>query len=105
MKLPDDPFIQELLPEFVETWLSDIDSQYSDLVNTKNGDDLYRMAHTLKGSCFQFGLDDVANMGIALMGLAKDKDWGRAMAMKIPIRNAFAEVKQFLDENPIVPNS
>ena len=101
MKIPDDPFIQELLPEFVDTWLQDIDEQYSKYVDAKNTDDLYRLAHTLKGSCFQFGLDDIANMGIALMQLAKDKDWGRAAKLKDPIKNGFAEVKKYLEENPI----
>lgn len=101
MKIPDDPFIQELLPEFVDTWLDDIDTQYTALVESKNADDLYRLAHTLKGSCFQFGLDDIANMGIALMGLAKDKDWGRAAGLKKPIRESFAQVKDYLDKNPI----
>lgn len=101
MKIPDDPFIQELLPEFVETWLNDIDAQFNMLIETKNADDLYRMAHTLKGSCFQFGLEEIANMGIELMGYAKEKNWEKAMSLKAPIRNIFAEVQKYLDENPI----
>ncbi len=101
MKLPEDPFILELLPEFVDTWIIDIDSQYSDLVETKNADDLYRMAHTLKGSCYQFGLDDVAILGIELMGFAKEKDWGRALQLKAPIRKSFQDMRDFLDSQPV----
>lgn len=97
MKIPDDPFIRELLPEFVDTWISDIDTGYSKFVETKDSAELYRLAHTLKGSCFQFGLDDIANMGIELMGYAKAENWEKAAEMEEPLRKAFAEVKVFVD--------
>ncbi len=102
MKLPDDPFILELLPEFVDTWIADIDEQYSKLVDEKNSQDLYRLAHTLKGSCFQFGLDDIANLGIELMGCAKEGNWDKALSLKEPIRNLFVEMRNFLVEKGIV---
>ncbi len=98
MKIPEDPLIQELLPEFVETWLNDIDEQFNTIIESKNADDLYRMAHTLKGSCFQFGLDEIANMGIELMGYAKEKNWMKAKSMKAPIRNSFVDVQNFLNK-------
>jgi HPt (histidine-containing phosphotransfer) domain-containing protein len=101
MKLSDDPFVRELLPEFVDNWISDIDSQFKQLIETKNSEDLYRFAHTLKGSCFQFGLDHIAQLGIELMGYAKEKDWERAAAMEDKIRSSFLEVKEFLQNNPI----
>jgi HPt (histidine-containing phosphotransfer) domain-containing protein len=101
MKLSDDPFVRELLPEFVDNWISDIDSQFKQLIETKNSDDLYRFAHTLKGSCFQFGLDHIAQLGIELMGYAKEKDWESAAAMEDKIRSSFLEVKEFLQNNPI----
>ncbi len=101
MNIPDDPFIRELLPEFVDSWIDDIDNQYSALIESKNEAELYRLAHTLKGSCFQFGLDDVGNMGIELMALARAHNWDKAAEMKEPIRNSFLAMRQFLFENPI----
>ena len=71
MKLPDDPIILEILPEFVDQWLDDLTHLFPTLVATKNSQDLYRMGHTIKGSCAQFGLDDVSLMGIELMSYAK----------------------------------
>lgn len=101
MMIPDDPFVRELLPEFVDTWIGDLDSQYRILVETKNAEELYRLAHTLKGSCFQFGLDDIANMGIELMNVAKDKNWTKAATFELPLKNSFIKVKEYIEANPL----
>ncbi len=101
MNIPEDPFIRELLPEFVDTWIADIDSQYKELISSKNTSELYRLAHTLKGSCFQFGLNDIANMGIELMALAKEGNWDKAAAMELPLKNYFVKVKEYIEENPL----
>lgn len=99
MKIPDDPFVQELLPEFVDTWIADFKEQYNKYIVDKNSSELYRLAHTLKGSCFQFGLDDIAEMGIRVMGFAKALDWVSASKMEEPILNAFVEVKVFVKKH------
>lgn len=99
MKIPDDPFVKELLPEFVDTWISDISTQYQSLLEKKNSEDLYRMAHTLKGSCFQFGLDEIAHLGIELMGYCKTKDWPKIVQMESQLLKTFYNVKKFLEEN------
>lgn len=98
MKLSSDPFVLELLPEFVDNWLADLEN-LSGIFSSRNADDLYRFAHTLKGSCFQFGLDHIAQMGIELMGYAKNFDWDNASAMEEKIRNSFLEVKTYLENN------
>lgn len=98
LKIPNDPFIQELLPEFVDSWIKDIDEQFDTLISSRNSQDLYRLAHTLKGSCYQFGLDDIAAMGIELMGYASDNDWNKCIQMKQPIKNSFLSVKEFLSK-------
>lgn len=101
MKLSDDPYVRELLPEFVDTWLSDLDSKFKDLIEAKATEDLYRFGHTLKGSCFQFGLDDIAQLGIELMDYAKKNDWGNASQMEDKIRKALLDVKQYLEANSL----
>lgn len=101
VKIPEDPFIQELLPEFIETWISDLDNQFDNLIASQNDADLYRLAHTLKGSCAQFGLDDISKMGIELMGHTKNKDFETAATYGPPLKAAFRYVKQYLEENPI----
>lgn len=99
MKMPQDPNILELLPEFIDTWLEDIQSQFKDLILSENADDLYRMAHTIKGSCLQFGLDDIASYGIELMGYAKNKDFEKAKDMEEKIITAFKEAKTYIENN------
>ncbi len=96
MNIPDDPFVKELLPEFIDTWIQDLDSQYKDLIENKKNDELYRFGHTLKGSCFQFGLDDIAALGIELMGYSKENNWGKAAEMEQRIRSAFVEVRDII---------
>lgn len=99
MKIPDDPIIQELIEEFVDDWINEIDTKYSTLIEEKNSDDLYRLAHTLKGSCFQFGLDEIAELGISLMDHAKAKNWEKAATYKKPLQEKFAEVKKIIEES------
>lgn len=99
MNIPEDPFVRELLPEFVDTWIEDIDAQFDDLINGKQDAELYRFGHTLKGSCFQFGLDELGNLGIELMGYAKTLNWDRAVAMKPVIRGKFMDYKNYLENN------
>ncbi|HPI20178.1 MAG TPA: Hpt domain-containing protein [Candidatus Kapabacteria bacterium] len=101
MKIPEDPFIRELLPEFVDTWMQDITNQYSIFIKEKNGAELYRLAHTIKGSCFQFGLDEIAEMGITIMGYAKAEDFESAAPMEKKLIDSFSNVKKFIAENNI----
>ena len=96
MKLPDDPFILELLPEFLDTWIEELNGQYLILVQTKNEQDLYCMGHTIKGSCAQFGLEDVSKMGIELMGFARAHEWDKALDIREKILKAILEMKQFI---------
>lgn len=99
MKIPEDPFVRELLPEFVDTWIDDIKTQMTPLIESKNPDELYRLGHTLKGSCFQFGLDDIAEMGIKVMGYSKKGEWDKAAEMEPKIIESFEKVKKFVEEN------
>ena len=101
MKIPEDPFVRELLPEFVDTWLNDIDSQFNQLIIDKNADDLYRFAHTIKGSCLQFGLDDIAALGIQLMEFAKRADWEKAKGYDLSMKKLFLEVKDLIESGEI----
>lgn len=93
INIPQDPFIQELLPEFIDTWIEDLDTQFDNLVITENEADLYRLAHTLKGSCYQFGLDDIAVLGVELMAVARNHNWELAKEYGIKLKEGFAFVK------------
>ena len=97
VQLPNDPFVLELLPEFVDTWIQDIDAQFDELIQAKNSDELYRFGHTLKGSCFQFGLDEIAALGIELMGYAKNKDWENAVQMGPKLKQSFINIKKEIE--------
>ncbi len=101
MKIPDDPFILELLPEFVETWISDIHEQFEVIIAEKKSDDLYRFGHTIKGSCFQFGLDEIAALGIEMMGYARANDFDKANELGPKILQNFKDVKVFIDSKLI----
>ncbi len=100
LNLSVDPFILELLPEFIESWISDM-GNYKTLLETKNSTDLYRLAHTLKGSCFQFGLNEIAELGVELQGVAKAEDFEKAATYEAKLNEKFLEVKNYLDEQGI----
>ncbi len=97
MKIPDDPFVRELLPEFIEEWITDLNTKFPVIIETRNTDDLYRFGHTLKGSCFQFGIDDVAELGITLMGYAKAGYWENATALYTPLLEGFTEMRMLVE--------
>lgn len=100
MNLPEDPFVRELLPEFVETWISDIEN-YDEYEKLQQTDELYRMAHTLKGSCYQFGINDLGDMGIQLMGYAKNSDWQSSRKLTNRIKERFLEINDYLVKHPV----
>lgn len=102
MKIPEDEFVRELLPEFVDTWLDDLHSKFPVYIKEKNSEDLYRLAHTLKGSCLQFGLEETAQMGIQLMQYCKDKNWEKSDSMYEKILQEFLEAKQFIIDSGLV---
>lgn len=101
MNIPNDPFIRELLPEFVDTWIQDIDTQFTIISESRNANDLYRFGHTLKGSCFQFGLDEIAHLGIEIMTLAKANNWSGPAELVSQIREKFVQMKNYLESNPV----
>lgn len=98
MKLPEDPIIRELIGEFVDDWINDLNEKYPIIIQQKNVDELYRLAHTLKGSCYQFGLDDIAEMGIELMDYSKSGDWEKIAEYEDILKNRFQETKIELEK-------
>jgi HPt (histidine-containing phosphotransfer) domain-containing protein len=101
MKLPEDELVLELLPEFIDTWVEDVKTLYPKHLSEKNGDEMYRLAHTLKGSCYQFGLDDLGDMGIEIMGHVKSGDWDKVAEYEAPLVNKFTEIQKYLKDNDI----
>ena len=75
MNLPNDPFILELLPEFIEDWLQKLDDEFPQIFAEKDSDSLYRFAHTIKGSAYQFGFNELGDLGVEMMAQVKSKDW------------------------------
>jgi hypothetical protein len=52
----------------------------------------------LKGSCLQFGLDEIADVGIELMGYAKNEEWDNAIEISNSFLDMFKGPKDFLIE-------
>jgi hypothetical protein len=96
MTLPDDPIILELLPEFVSDWLKQLDAEFNEILDKKDEQRLYRLGHTLKGSCLQFGLEDPAKLGITLMEHSKVQNWEAARSLYEPMRGYFVEAQKML---------
>lgn len=76
--LPADPVLREFYPEFVERWLADLRTTWPGIVERGDAEELYRFGHTIKGSFLQFGLKELAGIGIEIMQASKDNDWTSA---------------------------
>ncbi|MBL8003694.1 MAG: Hpt domain-containing protein [Candidatus Kapabacteria bacterium] len=96
MQLPDDPFIRELLPEFIDDWIDQIQQNFDEYVQSNNFEDMYRLGHTLKGSCLQFGLDDLAAIGIEIMNFCKEQQMEQVIPMKQKLLSTFTYVKSLV---------
>ena len=102
MNLPQDDFILELLPEFVETWINDIEQQFDKFFEAKDKDEMYRLAHTIKGSCYQFSLDEIGDMGVELLEKVKAEQWDLILPYKDSLLKKFKDAQQFLIDNNIL---
>ncbi|HRP01157.1 MAG TPA: Hpt domain-containing protein [Candidatus Kapabacteria bacterium] len=99
MKLPEDPFILELLPEFIDSWLDELTNKFPDLMKTRNDTELYRMAHTMKGSCYQFGLNEIGDIGVELMNMIKNKEWDNVESKCNYVLSEFVKYHEYLQKN------
>jgi hypothetical protein len=98
MKLPQDTFIIELLPEFLDSWIHDVAYEFPKILQMKDGEAIFRFGHTLKGSCFQFGLEDVAELGVELMNFATAENWLACEEMQPRLLKSFVESKRQIEE-------
>jgi len=94
MELPTDPTILEFYEEFVDQWIIDITEQFDGFIETKNATDFYRLAHTLKGSGYQFEIMPLGDAGIELMVLIKGEEWEKIPPFKEKLLAILAEAKQ-----------
>jgi chemotaxis protein histidine kinase CheA len=99
MQLPNDPFILELLPEFIDDWIEKLDSEYPDYRKNKDSESLYRFAHTMKGSSYQFGFADLGDIGVEIMTQVKSDDWDGIEQNIEKFRIRLIEIKDFLSQN------
>ncbi len=102
MQLPEDPFVRELLPEFIDSWIDELNTNFPQLFADKNSSELYRMAHTMKGSCYQFGLKELGDVGVELMMLIKNEDWEKVESQCNFVVAKLVEYKEYVSKNLIV---
>lgn len=96
MQLPDDPILRELLPEFVRSWQEEA-VQIMHAAQAHNEGELYRLGHTLKGSSLQFGLTDIAEVGIQLMECARRHCWEDVPALYERLCASFQNLQHMLE--------
>jgi len=97
MQLPEDPFIRELLPEFIDDWINQLNENFDQYVADSNFNEMYRLGHTLKGSCLQFGLDDMAVIGVEMMAECKEMKMEDIIPMKEKLLSMFTNVKSIIE--------
>lgn len=97
MNLPTDPFVLELLPEFIDDWLDKIDDEYPTYFSAKDTESMYRFAHTIKGSSYQFGFNELGDIGVKMMAQVKSDDWQGLEQNKELFRNKLLEIKNYIN--------
>jgi hypothetical protein len=92
--VPADPVLREFYPEFVERWLADLTSQWPEIVERNDAEEMYRFGHTIKGSFLQFGLKELAGIGKDIMAASAENDWTTATYFV----NGLTEILQVLHQ-------
>lgn len=95
--LPTDPMLADLVPEFIEQWLTDLSVTWPQIRASGSIDDFRRFGHTIKGSFLQFGFRELSAVGKEIMHDADAGDWDAAEARVIGLGNVLTEVKRRLD--------
>ena len=103
MKLPEDPIILELLPDFVLSWTKDIETRLEEFAKAENEYELYRFGHTLKGSSRQFGVEHLSEYGSKIQECAKTHQWAAAAELKNEILQSLQELKLNLETQGLLP--
>jgi chemotaxis protein histidine kinase CheA len=98
MNLPTDPFVLELLPEFIEDWLEKLNTEYVAFYSKKDSEAMYRFAHTIKGSAYQFGFGDLGDLGVKMMAQVKSDDWAGLEQNKELFRKGLEEIRDYLNK-------
>jgi len=91
--------LAELFPEFVQAWIHDVEAHIERFSSSRDTDNLYRLGHTIKGSFQQFGLDEHASIGIALMEYARTEAWDHAMIWLVALLEMLRSLQQSLDHS------
>lgn len=99
MQLPNDPFILELLPEFIDDWIEKLDTEYPEYKDQRDSESMYRLAHTMKGSSYQFGFADLGDIGVDIMAQVKSDDWDGLEQNIEKFRIRLIEIKDYLSQN------
>ncbi len=92
MQLPSDPVLRELLPEFLHGWQHEL-QRVLEAAQAHNEAELYRLGHTLKGTSLQFGLTELAELGIELMECARTHAWDDVVPLCERIRAELRSVQ------------
>ncbi len=96
--MPDDPILLELMPELIETWVDDINQKFDLYYESRDTKEMYRLAHTIKGSCSQFALDEISQVGIEMLQKVKNSDWDSIYPYKKKLLDKFEEVRVILEK-------
>jgi len=98
LKLPTDPILLELMPEFIETWVDDINQKFDLYYEDQNSEEMFRFAHSIKGSCLQFSLNEIGQVGIEMLQKVKDRDWDSIYPYKQKLLEMFYVIKVMLNK-------
>lgn len=92
--------LTELFPEFVQSWIAELDQDAADIIARRDAESLFRLGHTIKGSFQQFGLPDHATVGRQLMTFSEQQNWSAAGDYVNALLQMLRSLQQSLDHSP-----
>ena len=99
--LPTDPVLADLVPEFIEQWMTDLTVNWADLRTRGDLEEFRRFGHTIKGSFLQFGFAELSRVGKEVMHDAETGDWEGAEARLNGIVRVLTELRDKINDGTI----
>lgn len=91
--------MEELMPDLLQTFFDDglfRMHQFQTAVSDHDWEQIWKTAHTLKGSSATLGMLAFSSLCLQLETAAKSQDWNSIYPLEAQIRSEFAQIQAFL---------
>lgn len=100
MRISENKIIQQLLPDFIESGIDDFTTVITKIIENKSKNELYRLAHSWKGSAAQYEFPEIAEKCKELIQCSETENWSQSALLGNEILGMILEIKELFYQKP-----